>query len=486
MDSYTPNQIPQVQEDEFLPQIDSWTTAGGASLTSLFLLAVTLTSILEYNVAVKTQATIRPVGELGLVQSAIEGKVREIKVSSNQKVESGDVIASIDDSRLQTKKNQLETSIKQSQLQVKQIEAQQKELDFQIQAQTNLIKRNIAAAEAELQLIQRNYQDKVIIARSDLKQAQSSENFARIQLERIKKEKALEATVEEAEASLKLAKAQRDRMLAILNSGAISRIFFEEKEQAVKAAQANLEQAKSSALTLLAEKEKSLSTARINITKARTLINPDSATVTVVKERINQERAKGKATIAALKQEQQTLFLSNVELKKKIQSNLQEMKLVEKELKQTIVRAPMAGTILQLNLRNPQQVLRPGEIVARIAPSNAPLEIKAQVTAQDIDKVKPKQKVQMQVSACPYPDFGTFKGTVQTIASDTIPVTIDNTNTSPKGIYEVTIKPDTLFAQKNNHKCFLLPGMEGKASIISRRETLLNFIMRKARLISNI
>ena len=92
----------------------------------------------------------------------------------------------------------------------------------------------------------------------------------------------------------------------------------------------------------------------------------------------------------------------------------------------------------------------------------------------------------MQVSACPYPDFGTFKGTVKTIASDTIPVTTDNTNAPSKGIYEVTIKPDTLFAQKNNHKCFLLPGMEGKASIISRRETLLNFIMRKARLISNL
>ncbi|MEO0936203.1 MAG: HlyD family efflux transporter periplasmic adaptor subunit, partial [Cyanobacteria bacterium J06641_2] len=337
------------------------------------------------------------------------------------------------------------------QLQVKQIEAQQRELDFQMQAQTRLIKRNIAAAEAELKVIHRNYQDKVIIAQSDLKQAQTSENFAQVQLERIKREKVLEATVEEAEASLKLAKAQRDRMLTILNSGAISRNFFEEKEQAVKAAQAKLEQAKSSALNLLAEKEKSLNDARINVTKANTIINPDSAAVTVVKERIKQERAKGEATIAALKKEQQTLFLSGVELKKKIHSSLQEIKLVEKELKQTIVRAPMAGTILQLNLRNPQQVLSPGEIVARIAPTNAPLEIKAQVTAQDIDKVKPKQKVQMQVSACPYPDFGTFNGTVQTIASDTIPVTTDNTNTPPKGIYEVTIKPDTLFAQKNNH-----------------------------------
>lgn len=486
MDSYKSNQIPQVQEDEFLPQIDSWTTAGGASLASLFLLAVTLTSILEYNVAVKTQATIRPVGELGVVQSAIHGKVRQINVVSNQKVKSGDVIATVDDSKLQTKKNQLKASIKQSRLQVKQIEAQQRELDFQMQAQTRLIKRNIAAAEAELKVIQRNYQDKVVIAQSDLKQAQTSENFAQVQLERIKREKVLEATVEEAEASLKLAKAQRDRMLTILNSGAISRNFFEEKEQAVKAAQAKLEQAKSSALNLLAEKEKSLNDARINVIKANTIINPDSAAVTIVKERINQERAKGQATIAALKKEQQTLFLSGVELKKKIHSSLQEIKIIEKELKQTIVRAPMSGTILQLNLRNPQQVLSPGEIVARIAPTNAPLEIKAQVTAQDIDKVKTKQKVQMQVSACPYPDFGTFNGTVQTIASDTIPVTTDNTNTPPKGIYEVTIKPDTLFAQKNNHKCFLLPGMEGKASIISRRETLLRFIMRKARLISNL
>ncbi|MBV6622761.1 MAG: HlyD family efflux transporter periplasmic adaptor subunit [Rivularia sp. (in: Bacteria)] len=486
MDSYTPNEIPQIQEDEFLPQINSWITGGGATLVSLFSIAVILTSVLEYNVAVKTQATIRPVGDNDLVQSAIEGKVNQIKVSNHQKVKTGDIIARLDDSRLQTKKNQLQDSIEQSQLQISQIEAQVQQLNSQLQAQNRLIKRNIAAAEAEFRVIQRNYRDQKIIAQNNFEQARASENFAQIELQRIQQEKTLQATVEEAEASLRLAKAQRNRMLPILRSGAISRNFFEEKQQSVKAAQAKLEQAKSASRTLLAEKQQAVIIARTNVNKARSAINPVNATVTAVKERINQEKAKGEATVAALNKELQTLFVSRGELKRKLQDSIEEIKLVNKELQQTIIRAPVSGTILQLNLHNPEQVLRPGEIVARIAPDNAALEIKAQVEARDIDKVKPKQKVQIQVSACPYPDFGTFKGTVKKVAADSTPVNPENTNLPKLAAYEVTIKPDKLFAVKDGKKCYLLPGMEGKASIISRRETIMQFVLRKARIISNL
>ena len=131
-------------------------------------------------------------------------------------------------------------------------------------------------------------------------------------------------------------------------------------------------------------------------------------------------------------------------------------------------------------------MLRSGEVIANIAPSDAPLRIKAKVAAQDIDKVRPQQKVQMQVSACPYPDFGTLKGKVETIAPDALPNTSnDNGNSSIGATYEVTIIPEALYVGESANQCALLPGMEGKASIISREETILKFILRKARLISS-
>ena len=112
--------------------------------------------------------------------------------------------------------------------------------------------------------------------------------------------------------------------------------------------------------------------------------------------------------------------------------------------------------------------------------------IKAQIAAQDIDKVKLGQQVQMRVSACPYPDYGTLKGTIATIAPDTLPTTSNSVNTAtPQGFYEVTIQPQTKFVG-SDRQCQLQPGMEGKADIISRSETVLNFILRKARLIADL
>ena len=72
--------------------------------------------------------------------------------------------------------------------------------------------------------------------------------------------------------------------------------------------------------------------------------------------------------------------------------------------------------------------MRLGEQVAQIVPSNAPLEVKSQVSPKDIGKLDTGQDVQMRVSACPYPDYGTLKGQVKAISSDAISPNVNGTN----------------------------------------------------------
>ncbi|MDP5016181.1 MAG: HlyD family secretion protein, partial [Dolichospermum sp.] len=102
--------------------------------------------------------------------------------------------------------------------------------------------------------------------------------------------------------------------------------------------------------------------------------------------------------------------------------------------------------------------------------------------------VKTGQPVQMQVSACPYPDYGTLKGTVKTVGADVLVTTQNNSIISTPQIatYEINIEPQSLFLGKSNHSCYLKSGMEGRADIISRRETVLQFILRKGKLITNL
>lgn len=99
-----PDQIHLVQGDEFLPSISPWTTIGGMFLVGTFSAAVALTTVLKYSVTVKVPATIRPAGELRIVQAATEGIVKSIEVEENQVLTKGDAIAYIDDSQLLTKR----------------------------------------------------------------------------------------------------------------------------------------------------------------------------------------------------------------------------------------------------------------------------------------------------------------------------------------------------------------------------------------------
>lgn len=690
-----PEQLPTLEANEFLPHIGKWTTIGGGVVLSLFVAGVGLATVLKYNITVKVPATIRPVGDLRVVQSLISGKIQKIDIAENQTVAPGEAIAYIDNSRLQNQKSQLQNLIQQIQLQQNNINAQLKELDAQITAQNILNYRTNLAAQAELSGTQRNYQDQQTTAMADMTQAQTALTLARIQRDRLQRDKLLQltiqeteaalnlarvqrdrlqreklltasvdeaenalklareqrdrlqnenlltttleeaeaalnlakaqqerlqrerlltasveeaetalkvareqrdrlqnenlltATVEEAKAALNVAIAQRDRMLPIVASGAIARNTFEEKAQAVISAEAKLAQAKANAKNLLEEKQQAvisaearlaqananaknlreekgqavisakakleqakanaknlleekaqaiksaeaklaqakanannlreekaqavisaeaklaqaranaqnlleekdqaLTTAQTNLIKARTGINPSDAPVTVALERIQQEQARGVATLAALNKERETLLQQRLEFQKQLDRSRKELQQTENDINQSIIRAPIAGTVLQLNLRNPGQVVQPSEAIAQIAPLNAPLLIKANVPAQEINKIKPGQQVQMRVSACPYPDYGTLNGTVKTIAPDALPIANNSPTPSVRAsAYEVTIEPQTPYVGRGSRQCQLKSGMEGQADIISRQETVMRFILRKARLIADM
>jgi hypothetical protein len=139
------NPIRPATPDQFLPAIGKLPVLGGLVLLMAFGGAIALARVLKYKVTVKAPATVRPVGELRIVQSAMEGMVKRIAVESNQTVKEGEPIAIIDDLRLRTKKNQLEGSIQQTEHQLRQLTSQLFALNRQIEAEAEQANRTIAS-----------------------------------------------------------------------------------------------------------------------------------------------------------------------------------------------------------------------------------------------------------------------------------------------------------------------------------------------------
>lgn len=452
--------LPQIQDNEFLPPLGLWTTIGGLVIVCAVGLAVPLASVTKYKVTVKGQAVVRPAGELRLVQAATEGQVMRIFVAENQVVKKGNVIATIDDSKLQTKKSQLQSNIQQSRLQLVQINAQISAITLQSEAETDRINRVVAASVAQLSSRSRDYRDKQITTTADFEEAS--------------------ANVKAAIAGLKTAQSKRNRYEGVARVGALSQDQLEEAKLAVR------------------QQEQAVEAAEAKLQGFQAALDPSNAEVAIATSRIAQEKATGEASIATLDKERLALIGQQIEIQKQLKSDTRELQQVNIDLNQTVITATADGIVSKLSLRNPGQTVPAGENIAQIVPSDAPLEIKAAVAIQDKNKLKQGQDVQMRVSACPYPDYGTLKGKVKTISPDAIapqvsnatattPITVANQKTAAVGaFYEVTIKPESLALAQNKPQCAIQLGMEGTVDIISREETVLKFLLRKARLIADL
>ncbi|OBQ15691.1 HlyD family efflux transporter periplasmic adaptor subunit [Anabaena sp. AL93] len=465
--TYTHNQEfnSVIETDNSLPPVSRWTSLAGLFLMGTVITSIYLSSWVKYNVTVKAAAIVRPIGETRVVQSRIEGTVKSILVKENQIVKQGDVIALLDTEQLLIKKSQLEDSIKQNTLQILQIYAQNRTLNYQIIAEKKVIETIVNSAKEDLLRNQREYQERKINTESELITAEVN-----IQKELV--------DLEKAKADLDFAKSDRDRYKQLSKIGAIGNREFEQKQLVVQQTTLTLQSAK-----------KAVDLAKIKIKSTQAAINPTTAMVKMAQERIAQETARGEANIAALNKEKEGLIQRLVEIQTQIKQSQKELQQLENQRKSSIIVATSNGIIFKLNLRNSGQVVRAGESIAEVVPDSASLVIKAMIPTAEINKIAISQKVQLRVDACPYPDYGIAKGTVKTIAPDAItPQNKDTNTTNSPGIsyFEATIQPESNSFGINGHKCLLQSGMNATADIISREETALQFMLRKARLIADL
>jgi HlyD family secretion protein len=432
-------QIHLLGEDEFLPALSPWVTFGGMGMVVLFSAAIMLASVFKFSDTVKALAVTRPVGELKVAQSSMEGVIEQIYVQENQVIRKGDIVARLDDSQLRSKISQLYADMQRAKLQVFQINSQLKGIENQIIAENNVMARTVAGAEASVLEQQNNYENLKSSALADY---------------------------QEASANLSLAMQERQSYRQLEAAGAVPKLSVREKEAAVKAAAAR-------------------------VRKLRALLNPISALVVRAKELVIQERARGQASLAGLTQQRDQFFQNRIEAQNQLARSQIEIKQAEKDLKNTVVRATADGTVLQLNLRNPGQVVQAGQAIAQIAPPNYSLLVKARVGGSDINKVLKGSEVQMRVNGCPYTEYGTLNGIVKDISVDIVaaapsPGTNDSQAAPKASTYEVTIQPKALSLGKRKNICRLKYGMDGRADIITQKETVLEFILKKARLLTDI
>ena len=108
-----------------------------------------------------------------------------------------------------------------------------------------------------------------------------------------------------------------------------------------------------------------------------------------------------------------------------------------------MVTAPASGQVIDLKFTSPGAVVRPGDTIAEIVPSDARLTIEAHVRPEDVNNVYLEQPARVKFNALKYRNARMASGTVSYVSADRL---IDETTRMP--YYGVTILVDdkSLFA----------------------------------------
>ncbi len=479
-----PEFINPLHHDDFLPPISPWLTWGGSCLVGTVAVAIAICAFTPLPVTVKGQGIVRPTGEVKIVQAATEGIVKAISVKENDPVKQGEIMAILDNGRFASKKEQLQGNMTQNRRQLEQISDQIESLRNQEQAEANRINRTVAGAEADLRRIETEFQEKRQTTQAQVEEAQANLQGNQEELSKlVADEQSAEAVIKGSKSSLQIAQNRLTRYEKYVSEGVLAKDKIDEAKLQVTQAEQSLQERQGNLASLrktMIKQEQAIKAAQSRLNQAIASKNPSNAVISMAKEKIAQEMATGAGAIARLNQELQGLNQRKTELVRQIEGDRHEIEQIELEMAKTVISAPSEGVILKLNLRNLSQFVRNGDEIAQIAPINAPLVIKVRVSSQDRGKLQLGQKAQMRVAAYSYPDYGLLNGKVISISPDVI-IPQQNNSTPQNPYYEITIKPDLLYL-KNEPKNAIKSGMEITADLVSKEETVLKFVLRKARL----
>ena len=145
---------------------------------------------------------------------------------------------------------------------------------------------------------------------------------------------------------------------------------------------------------------------------------------------------------------------------------------LQDEVKRTIVRSPIAGIVQQLKVHTVGGVIKPGEDLVELVPTDDKLWLEVKIKPSDIAFIYPGQKAVVKVSAYDFAIYGSLEGEVVHISADTIRDEKDR----PWYVVHIRTKKNYLGSEK--HPLKIIPGMTVNVDIMTGKKTVLDYILK--------
>lgn len=146
-------------------------------------------------------------------------------------------------------------------------------------------------------------------------------------------------------------------------------------------------------------------------------------------------------------------------------------------LDQTELYAPTAGVVVNVAYNTIGAVLKPGDEVLQIVPTDDTLLVEARVPPSDIAFVRTGQEAAVKFDAYDSSIYGSAVGEVTYVSADTL---TEETPDGPVSYYaaNLTVRTDTMRARRAGEVIDLQPGMTATAEIKTGESTVFEYLTK--------
>lgn len=363
----------------------------------------------------KGRGRLIPEGEAYKLHAIEMGRIARLAVQEGQSVKKGEIIVELDTELAQQDLARLQQTLMAYQTELLQKQGLREQMESEAQSRAQMSAADLQAQETSL-----------------LEARNSAETFRRL-LEQLKGDAAAQGD-------------RLERLQPLADDGAISREHLFDLEQSLRDRRRSITQSQGDLARSLSEAER-------------------------LEALLRQKQAEAQAVQAEAQQRIESLQVELTQIKAKMTETQGLITSAQTKLKQRFVYAPIDGVVLSLNVDHAGEVLQPGQTIAAIAPSDAPLVLQAALPNPEAGFVKIGMPVKVKIDAYPFQDYGVVPGHVVALSPDT------KQDEQMGPVYEVKVALDRNHVIEGGRSITFKPGQTAQADIVIRRRRILDILL---------
>ena len=411
---------------------------------------------------------LEPIGNTIKLDTSVTGEVASIEVKEGQSVVKGQTLLKLDSELVQTEIQQVQQRLEGQKNRLAQLELLKNQLLLSIGTQQQHNQAQKLEKQSQIDQARHNFESLKTTLESERAQQEAQLEQARQAI------KSKEASSQLAQIRLATAQEKVPRYQKAFDNGVISFDRYLESVQMAKESQENLVKARletAQAKAYLKEQES-------NYLK---IVQEAQAKIQQAQLRFQEQQSSyqsllhsGQLALLKSKEQHKKIETEITTLQAEIAENESKLVALGLQLKQRVFKSPVDGTIFELPIAEAGAVVRPGEMLAEIAPTGTTMVLRGEMPAPESGFMELGMSVKLKFDAYPYQDYGVIEGRLNWISPDS------KVKETPQGeieVFEIEVALEETAVQNLGQNVALTPGQTANAEILIRQRKVIDFIL---------